>query len=69
LLQALYVVAWQASRSRRRPPRTISDGRHLAWLRDELGERFVRGVVLHCGQRSFELADRIVAAPMSSLWA
>jgi predicted AAA+ superfamily ATPase len=44
------------------------DARHLAWLREELGDRFVRGVVLHSGPRVFELGDRIVAAPISVLW-
>lgn len=43
--------------------------RHLVWLRDQLGARFVRGVVLHTGPRSYHLGDRLVAAPISSLWA
>jgi predicted AAA+ superfamily ATPase len=43
--------------------------KHLVWLREHLGERFVRGVVLHTGPRSYELDDRIVAAPIASLWA
>jgi predicted AAA+ superfamily ATPase len=42
--------------------------RHLAWLRDELGERFVAGVVLHTGPRTFSLSERITAAPISTLW-
>jgi len=42
--------------------------RHLVWLRDRLGERFVAGVVLHTGPRTFELDERIVAAPISSIW-
>lgn len=46
-----------------------SDARHLEWLRDELGERFIAGVVLHAGPRVFELADRIIAAPISTIWA
>lgn len=46
----------------------VRDARHLAWLRDELGERFVRGVVLHTGPRVYELGDNIVAAPISALW-
>lgn len=44
------------------------DARHLEWLRDELGDRFVCGVVLHTGPRAFQLSDRIVAAPISTLW-
>lgn len=44
------------------------DARHLAWLRDQLGDRFLGGVVLHTGPRGFGLEDRIVAAPISALW-
>jgi hypothetical protein len=44
------------------------DARHLAWLRDALGERFVAGVVFHTGPRLFELDERVVAAPISVLW-
>jgi uncharacterized protein len=43
--------------------------RHLVWLRDRLGDRFVAGVVLHTGPRLFALDERIVAAPISSIWA
>jgi hypothetical protein len=45
------------------------DARHLAWLRDELGDRFLGGIVLHTGSRPFPLGDCIVAAPISSLWS
>jgi predicted AAA+ superfamily ATPase len=41
---------------------------HLRWLRDELEAGFVLGVVLHTGPRVYELDDRIVAAPISSIW-
>jgi uncharacterized protein len=44
------------------------DARHLVWLRDMLGERFIGGAVLHTGPRSFMLEDRIVASPIASLW-
>jgi predicted AAA+ superfamily ATPase len=44
------------------------DARHLEWLREELGERFVAGVVLHTGPNAFELADKIIAAPISTHW-
>jgi predicted AAA+ superfamily ATPase len=47
---------------------TAKDARHLIWLRDELGDRFIRGVVLHTGPRSFELAESIIAVPISALW-
>lgn len=44
------------------------DGKHLAWLRERIGARFVGGVVFHTGPRLFELGDRITAAPISTLW-
>jgi hypothetical protein len=47
---------------------TNGDAKHLRWLRDELGDRFVAGVVMHTGPRLFELSDGIVAAPISTLW-
>jgi uncharacterized protein len=42
--------------------------KHLKWMRDRIGERFVAGVVLHTGPRRYELDDRILAAPISSIW-
>jgi uncharacterized protein len=42
--------------------------RHLTWLRDRLGERFVAGVIFHTGPRLFDLGERIIAAPISALW-
>jgi uncharacterized protein len=45
------------------------DARHLLWLRDELGDRFVGGVVMHSGGSVFELDDRIAAVPLSACWA
>ncbi len=47
---------------------STDDAKYLIWLRDRHGPRFVRGVVLHNGPRTFELSERIVAAPISSLW-
>jgi len=47
----------------------LAAAKHLAWLRDKLGNRFVAGVVLHTGPRSYSLADRILAAPIATLWA
>lgn len=46
-----------------------SDARHLEWLRDKLGDRFVAGVVLHTGPLPHRLSERIIAAPVSTLWA
>lgn len=45
-----------------------ADALHLGWLRDRLGDRFLGGVVLHTGPRAFQIGDRIVAAPIASLW-
>ncbi|MCY4423636.1 MAG: hypothetical protein OXC06_11260 [Acidimicrobiaceae bacterium] len=45
-----------------------SDARHLEWLSGIMGDRFAGGVVLHTGPDTFELADRIIAAPISTLW-
>ncbi len=41
---------------------------HLLWLRDQLGDDFVAGVVLHTGPRSFRIDDRILALPLCALW-
>ncbi len=41
---------------------------HLRWLREELGERFVAGVVFHTGPRTFDVDDRITAVPICALW-
>jgi uncharacterized protein len=47
---------------------TAHDARHLAWLRDEVGDAFAAGLVLHTGPYVFPLGDRLVAAPVSALW-
>jgi hypothetical protein len=44
------------------------DARHLSWLRDQLGPRFVAGAVLHTGPRAYRLSDRILALPLWTLW-
>jgi len=48
---------------------TRSDARHLIWLRDQLGDRLVCGLVLHAGPHSYALDDRIHAAPLCALWS
>jgi predicted AAA+ superfamily ATPase len=45
-----------------------SDAKHLVWMRDRLGERFLAGAVLHTGPRPFQLAERIFALPICALW-
>lgn len=48
---------------------TTSDARHLAWLRDEAGDVFTAGIILHTGPSVFPVSDRIIAAPVSALWS
>jgi predicted AAA+ superfamily ATPase len=48
---------------------TKPDARHLAWLRDETGDAFAAGIVLHTGPHVFPLGDRLIAAPVSALWS
>lgn len=45
------------------------DFRHLAYLRDHLGDRFVNGVVLHCGREPARWGDRLVSLPVAALWS
>jgi uncharacterized protein len=47
---------------------TADDARHLAWLRERVGPRFVAGAVLHTGPRPFRLGERILALPICSIW-
>ncbi|MGH3801373.1 MAG: ATP-binding protein [Pseudonocardiaceae bacterium] len=44
------------------------DVRHLAKLRDRLGDRFVAGVVLNTGPTALSLGERLQALPISVLW-
>lgn len=44
------------------------DARHLSWLRTQLGDRFLAGVVLHTGPTAFRLAPDVVAVPIAALW-
>lgn len=44
------------------------DLRGLEFLRDELGPRFVRGVLLYSGEQTLPFGDRIWAMPIDSLW-
>jgi predicted AAA+ superfamily ATPase len=45
-----------------------ADARHLAWIRDSIGDRFVAGAVLHTGPDVFSLGDRILAVPICAFW-
>jgi uncharacterized protein len=44
------------------------DARNLRWLAEELGDRFLGGVILHTGARLFRLSDDVIAAPIAALW-
>jgi uncharacterized protein len=44
------------------------DFRHLNFLRDQLGDRFHRGVVFHSGTDTLHFGDRMIAMPISALW-
>lgn len=44
------------------------DAGSLIRLRDQLGDRFHRGVVLYAGQFPFRLGDRVWALPIGALW-
>ena len=46
-----------------------TDAAHLEWLKAQLGERFLAGVVFHTGPAAFELGERITALPIASLWS
>ncbi|NOX28536.1 MAG: ATP-binding protein [Actinobacteria bacterium] len=48
---------------------TPADARHLDWLRSQIGDRFIAGVVLHTGPSTYKLGERLTAAPISTLWA
>ena len=47
---------------------TARDARHLFWLRGELGEAFVRGLLFHTGPQAFPLGERVWALPIAALW-
>ncbi len=46
----------------------VRDARHIVWLRDELGDRFAGGAVLHTGRRPYRIADDVLAVPIAALW-
>jgi len=48
---------------------SLNHAKQLQWLRNEPGDRFIGGAVLHSGPRTYPLTERIVAAPICALWA
>lgn len=47
---------------------STGDARHLAWLREELGDRSIGGGVFHTGKWIYPLGERITAVPIATLW-
>jgi hypothetical protein len=47
---------------------TIRAAKHLRWLRDQLGDRFIAGLVLHTGPHIYPLDAQITAAPICTIW-
>lgn len=45
-----------------------SSVRHLRWIRQQLGDRFAAGIVLHLGERATSFGDGVLALPMSAPW-
>ncbi len=45
------------------------DTKGLVKLRDALADQFLAGAVLHAGEQTLPLGDRLWAIPVSSLWA
>jgi predicted AAA+ superfamily ATPase len=43
--------------------------KHLIWLQQRLGDKFEVGVVFHTGPLSYQLADKIWAHPISTIWS
>ena len=44
------------------------DARHLEWLRGQLGDAFVAGVVFHTGSHAYALGEGIHALPIGCIW-
>jgi predicted AAA+ superfamily ATPase len=45
------------------------DARHLRWLQDVMGTRFVAGVVMHTGPKRFRLGEALYALPICTFWS
>jgi uncharacterized protein len=59
------VIAVEVKAGSRVPGKDLS---RLTLLRDKLGARFVAGVALYTGQRSYTFDDRIYVLPVDRLW-
>lgn len=46
----------------------MSDAKGLVYMRDKLGERFIKGIVLYTGTTAIPLEQNIWCMPLQSLW-
>jgi hypothetical protein len=46
----------------------VTDFKGLNLLRTRIGDHFVHGYVLHCGERPLAFGDRLTAIPLATLW-
>ena len=60
LLVGLEVIAGATVRA--------EDFRHLRFLRDTLGDRFQRGIVLYSGSNTLHFGEGLLAVPIAALW-
>ena len=60
-----HVVAIEEKNSTAVRPQDVKGLKHL---QQELGDRFVKGIVLYTGETYIPLGDNIFALPVSSLW-
>jgi predicted AAA+ superfamily ATPase len=47
---------------------SAEDFKHLAFLRDRLGERFAGGAVIYTGENTLPFGERLWAVPVEGLW-
>ena len=45
-----------------------SDFKHLQFLQQALGSRFVRGIILYTGRETVPFSSDLCALPVSALW-
>ena len=46
-----------------------TDFRHIRYIRDRLGERFISGIVMHLGTRPLAFGEKLSTLPISALWS
>lgn len=48
---------------------TTQDFKGLSYLAEELGDKFIRGIVIYTGTTSYPHSEKICALPISALWS